>query len=201
MKSENYLPLTRKQLGEIVECYATVFPGWQLVNGLVFARTHGPIVQHVGIDTLGYKAYRPWSGIGALALPTVSMLYQLLEPKQREVELRQHPAEWKAIVAAMEQQFSPLIRKPLDLREVRALCEQAARESTNDLCMLAILQAYLGDKEQALVCCEKMQTLPPATLAPVPEWEQRHKEFGRQLRAAIETGRERQFLETPSTPV
>lgn len=58
MKTENYLPLTKKQLGEIVECYTSVFPDWELVNGQVFARTHGPIVQHVGIETLRYKAYR-----------------------------------------------------------------------------------------------------------------------------------------------
>ena len=38
MKTENYLPLTNKQLSEIVECYATAFPGWQLVDGQVFAR-------------------------------------------------------------------------------------------------------------------------------------------------------------------
>ena len=54
------------------------------------------------------------------------------------------------MVAAMEQQFRPLIRKPMDLREVKRLCEQEARESTNDLCMLAILNAYLGEREQAL---------------------------------------------------
>lgn len=99
-------------------------------------------------------------------------------------------------MAAMEEQFRPSIRKPLDLREVKSLCEQAARESTNDLCMLAILNAYLGDKEQALSCCERMQTLPPPTLAPRLDWEQRHKEFGRQLRQAIEAGNERQFLDT-----
>ncbi len=196
MKPENYMPLTKKQLSEVVDCYAATFSGWQLINGLVFARTHGPIVQHVGIDTLSYKAYRPWSGIRATALPTVRMLHQLLDVKHRQVELRAHPTRWKDIVEAMEQQFRPPIRKPLDLREVRGLCEQAAKESTNDLCMLAILHAYLGEKEQALSCCERMQTLPPPTLAPRLDWEERHKEFGRELRRAVEAGNERQFLDT-----
>lgn len=196
MKTDKYLPLTKKQLGEIVECYTTVFPDWELVNGQVFARTHGSIVQHVGIETLRYKAYRSWSGIAALPLPTVRMLHQFLDIKHRQVELRAHPTTWKAIVAAMEQQFQPPIRKPLDLQEVKELCEQQAKESTNDLCMLAILNAYLGEKEKALACCERMQTLAPPTLAPRLDWEERHREFGRQLRQAIEAGNERQFLDT-----
>jgi hypothetical protein len=124
------------------------------------------------------------------------MLHQFLDVKHRQSLLREHPTKWKGMVAAMEQQFRPPIRRPLDLREVKELCEQQARESTNDLCMLAILNAYLGDREEALACCERMQTLPPPTLAPRLDWEERHKEFGRQLRQAIEAGKERQFLDT-----
>jgi hypothetical protein len=193
------LPLTKRQFAEIVHCYATVFPGWDLINGQVFARTHGPIVQYVGIETLCSGAYRPWSGIRCLPLPTVRMLHQHLDVKHRQVSLREHPSKWKGVLAAMEQQFRPSIRKPLDLREVKGLCEREARESTNDLCMLAILNTYLDEKEQALSHCERMQTLPPPTLAPRLDWEERHKEFGRQLRHAIEAGNERQFLDAAST--
>ena len=200
-KIERYLPMTKKQLAEIVECYATVFQGWELVNGQVFRRTHGPIVQHAGIEQLRYKAYRPWSGIRALPLPTVSMLHQFLDIKHKHVEFRAHPTKWQSVVTAMEQQFRPPIRKPLALGEIKELCEKALREnedreSTRSLCMLAILNAYLGEKEQALSCCERMQTLPPPTLAPRLDWEQRHKEFGRELRGAIEAGNEREFLAT-----
>ena len=98
----------------------------------------------------------------------------------------------------MEQQFQPPIRKPLNLQEVIALCEQKAKDSTNDLCMLAILDAYVGEKEKALSCCERMQALPPPALAPRLDWEERHKEFVRQLRQAIEAGNERQFLDLAS---
>jgi hypothetical protein len=196
MKPENYLPLTKRQLGEIVECYAPVFPGWKLVDGQVFVRMHGPIVQHVGIEALRYNAYRSWSGIAALPLPTVRMLHQVLDVKHRQIEFRDHPTKWKGMVAAMEQQFRPPIREPLDLREVKELCEQHAGESTNDLCMLAILNAYLGEKEKALACCERMQILAPPAVAPRLDWEKRHKEFGCQLRHAIEAGNERQFLDT-----
>lgn len=190
------LPLTKKQLKEVIKCYALVFPGWELINEQVFARAQGPIVQHVGFESLRSGAYRPWSGIRTLPLPTVRMLHQFLDIKHRQILLREHPTKWKGIVAAIEQQFYPLVRKPLDLREVRGLCEKTAKDSTNDLCMLAILHAYLGEKEQALSCCDRMQTLPPPTLAPRLDWEERYKEFGLQLRRAIETGDEHHFLET-----
>jgi hypothetical protein len=123
------------------------------------------------------------------------MLHQLLDIKHREVELRAHPREWKHIITAMEVQFRPLIRKPLDLPEIKDLCEQAARPSTNDLCMLAVLNAYLGNHEEALSFCERIQSLPPPPLAARLDWEQRHKAFGLQLQQAITSGEARQFLD------
>ena len=193
-------PLTKKQLAKIVECYATVFPGWGIVNGQVFARTSGPICQLVGIEVLRSGGYRPWAGIRALPVSDVRMLHQFLDIKHRQILPRQHPVLWTSVVAAMEHQFRPSIRKPLDLRELKELCEQEARPSTNDLCMLAILNAYIGERQQARTCCEEMEKVGPPTLAPRLDWEARHLEFGRQLKNAIEAGTERQFLETCSTP-
>jgi hypothetical protein len=191
-------PLTKKQLGEIVECYATVFPDWEIVNGQVFARTLGPIRQLVGIEALRSGAYRPWAGIRAVSLQDVRMLHQFLDIKHVQILPRQHPTMWKSVVAAMEQQFRPSIRKPLDLREIMRLCEQEARATTNDLCMLAILSACLGEKEQALSFCEQMQKVGAPTLAPPQDWESRHLEFGGQLRQAIEAGQQQEFLATAS---
>jgi hypothetical protein len=76
---------------------------------------------------------------------------------------------------------------------------QQARPMTNDQCMLAILHAYLGERDAALACCDRMQTLPPPTLAPRLDWEERHKEFGRELRRAVEAGKEREFLDYMTT--
>jgi hypothetical protein len=188
-------PLTKKQLAEIVECYATVFPDWEIVNGQVFARTFGPVCQLVGIEALRSGAYRPWAGIRAVPVPDVRMLHQFLDIKHVQILPRQHSAMWKDVVAAMEEQFRPSIRKPLDLREIKGLCEQEARPMTNDLCMLAILSAYLGERAEALSFCEQMETVGPPTLAPRLDWERRHLEFGRELRQAIEAGNERPFLE------
>jgi hypothetical protein len=190
------LPLTTKQLAEIVECYARVFEGWEIVNRQIFSRRQGPIVQYVGFESLRSGAYRPWSAISALPLYTVRMLHQFLDIKHREVLFREHSNQWRDIVVAMEQQFRPSIREPLNLSDIQAMCEQQARESTNDLCMLALLNAYRGNKEQAVSYCERMQELPPPALAPRLDWEQKHKEFGHQLLQAIKAGNERQFLGT-----
>ncbi|MCD4825804.1 MAG: hypothetical protein K8S55_14520 [Phycisphaerae bacterium] len=191
-------PITKKQLREIVQCYAAVLPEWEIVGGDSMVRSEGPVTQQIGFESLRSGAYRPAMGIRALPLPTVAMLHQFLDIKHRETFLREHPSRWENVATAMEQQFRPSIRKPLDLREVKILCEQEAGESTNDLCMLAILSAYLGDSEEALSYCDRMQALSPPALAPQLEWEQRHKEFGRQLREAIQAGNERQFLDTVS---
>ena len=55
--------------------------------------------------------------IWALPLPTVAMLHQFLDVKHEQVLPRQHPVRWKGVVAAMEEQFQPSIRKALDLRQ------------------------------------------------------------------------------------
>jgi len=102
---------------------------------------------------------------------------------------------FKAIVTAMETQFRPPIRKPLDLGEIQKLCVKAAQDSTNDLLILAVLNASLGKKKDALACCERMQTLPAPMLAPRLDWEAGHKQFGLQLMAALNAGTEHQYLE------
>jgi hypothetical protein len=189
-------PLTNKQLFEIVACYAAEFSDWKIINKQVFARICGPIVQHIGFETLRSGAYRPWSALGCLPLPNISMFYQLLDVKHRVVLIYEHTTKWRGIINAMEQQFQPPIRRPLDLREVKVLCEQEARGCTNDLCMLAVLHGYLGEAEKALSCCERMQLVGPSALAPRQHWEQRHREFGRRLQQEIEAGNERRFLDT-----
>ena len=95
----------------------------------------------------------------------------------------------------MEEQFRPAIRKPIDLAEVTRLCEAEARDATNDQTMLAILYAWQGRKIEALNACERMQSSPLATIAPMPEWEELMKAFGGDLAQAIHAGTEREFLE------
>jgi hypothetical protein len=187
--------LSEKELETIYADYVAVFPDWQKLPGQLIARTFGPIIQHIGLEPLQSGEYRPWSGIRCLPRPAVRMLHQFLDVKHRQASLREHPRMFKNMVSAMERQFLPSIRKPLDLGEVRTLCEKAARNSTNDVCMLAVLNAYLGKKRGALDCCERMQTLPAPTLAPRLDWEAGHKQFALQLMSALNAGTEFQYLE------
>ncbi len=196
--------LTRKELTEIVRCYANVFPEWKIVGGNRLVRTNAIILQQIGFESLRYGAYRPVALIQVLPLPFLSMLHQELDIKHREIERREHPLMWQKVVAAMEQQFQPSIRKPLDLREVRDLCEQAnkviaesrGRECIYNLCMLSILNAYLGEREQALSYCQQMKDVPPPDSRTLFDWEISCLEFGNKLHKAIENGNERQFLDT-----
>lgn len=188
------LPISKVQLTNVVKHYATVFPGWEMFAGVGFFRTEGPIRQQIGFEALPSGAYRPSCGIRALPLPTARMLFRHLDVRHRQVLFRQHESRWKDIVAAMEQQFMPAIRKPIDLEEVAELCEREARNATNDLAMLAILYAWLGRKDEAIRCCESLEHAPPPALAPRLDWETRHIEFSRALAKAISTGTECSFL-------
>lgn len=198
-KHRRYLSMTRKERREVLQCYAAAFPDWKVILDGRIVRTHGPIMQQIGFEALSRWAYRPHVVIWALALPTVAMLHQWLDIKHRDIGMREHPHKWNDVVIAMEQQFRPCMRKPLDLWEVAELCKQEVLERTNDLCMLAILNAYLGENEQALSYCERIQAAPLPTLPPPlkasPAWERQRREFGLRLKEAIEQGKAREFLE------
>jgi hypothetical protein len=62
--------------------------------------------------------------------------------------------------------------------------------------MLAVLYAWLGRDAEALDCCERMQHCPLPTLAPMPEWEDAMRTFGRALAKAVGAGTAREFLES-----
>jgi hypothetical protein len=134
-------------------------------------------------------------GVRPLPLPTIATLGQFLDIKHRGTLLRQHADRWRSVVAAMEQQFRPSVRAPLDLLEVRDQCEEWSLAQAADFCILGILSAYVGDRQKALWYCERIGTAAPPTLAPQPEWERSYIAFGRELSAAIEAGNERQFID------
>jgi hypothetical protein len=97
----------------------------------------------------------------------------------------------------MEGQFRPLVRKPLDLLDVKALCEKSAQETSNDLCMLAILNSFLGNTQEAVALCKRVQEVPPPRIAPSLDYEEKRKGFARSLLTALSAGKERAFLSGP----
>jgi hypothetical protein len=198
---KKYAPITNGQLKAVVSEYAARFPEWPIfADGAAFVRCSGPIRQMIWFQKMSFAAYRPTHGIRSLVLPEayIRMLPQVLDVKHREVEHRWHDRKFADTLAAMEQQFRPDIRKPLDIAEVLALCEAEAAtmpDTTNDMTMLAILHAWLGHDAEAFDCCERMQHCPLPKLAPMPEWEEAMRAFGRDLAKAVQAGSARAFLE------
>ena len=200
---QRYSPMTKGQLKAVIADYAARFPDWMPVHkGMAIVRNSGPIQQMVWFQKMSSAAYRPTHVINSTALSMPRMLSQMLDVKHREVEHRLHEQKFANTLAAMEQQFQPDIRKPLDMENVLELCEAAARQdSTNDLAMLAILYAWLDRKPEALDACARMQSTVPPTLAPISEWEAEMKAFGRSLALAVEAGTAQEFLELAAEEV
>lgn len=191
--------ITKAQLAKIAKCYSDVFPDWEFLDGSRLVRICFPIIQQIGFEATSSGSYRPATQIRALPLPTIRMLPQFLDAKHCQIHLREHLSKWESVVTAMEQQFLPSIRKPMDLREIEKLCEQAAHEKTKDYSMLAILNAWLGEREKAILYCQRVQTVPPLRPDPRPEWELEQQDFCRKLHQAIEAGSGRQFLENATS--
>jgi hypothetical protein len=196
---QRYAPMTKVQLKTVIAEYAACFPDWELIHGgMAFVRNSGPIQQMIWFQKMSSAAYRPTHVINTTALSMPRMLTQMLDVKHREIEYRLHEQKFDNTLAAMEQQFRPDIRKPLEIAELLVLCEAEARsmpDTTNNMAMLAILNAWLGRDAEALDCCERMQHCPLPKLAPIPEWEEAMRAFGRDLAKAVEAGAAREFLE------
>lgn len=181
--------------------YATHFPEWSLYSdGTAFLRELGPVRQMIWFQALLTGDYRPMHGISSLALPEahIRMLPQMLDVRNRESNLEQHASRMPGILAAIEWQFRPDVRKPLDITDVLELCEAEActmQDTTNNMTMLAILSAWLCRDAEALGYCERMQHCSPPSLVPMPEWEDAMRTFGRDLTEAIESGHGKAFLE------
>jgi hypothetical protein len=93
----------------------------------------------------------------------------------------------------MEQQFRPSIRHPIDVVEVLRLCESQARETVNDWAMLAILNAWLGRRDQALSYCSRVQSGSPLMVTPV---DSEIKAFCDSLAGAVTKGTASDFLQS-----
>lgn len=198
---QRYTPMTKGQLKAVVSEYAARFPEWAIfVDGAAFVRRCGPIQQMIWFQKMSSAAYRPTHGMSSLVLPKahIRMLPQVLDVKHREVEHRLHDRKFADTLAAMEEQFRPEIRMPLDIAEVLVLCDAEAAampDTTNNMAMLAILNAWLGRDAEALDCCERMQHCPLPKLAPMPERNEATRAFGRDLAKAVQAASAREFLE------
>lgn len=205
--------LSRKQGDQFLVDYATAFPDWMRYADefcLGLWRACGPARQNIWFGATSIGTYRLSHDVSVFIpplrasgneMPWVAMLPQLMGHqvglRLQHIRASEHSARWREAVSAIEQQFRPDIRKPLDLKEITSLCEAEEREwSQNDLVMMAILYAWQGERDEARQRCIRLQSVPaPHEVPEMVAWHHEMLAFGLSLLRAIEAGTEHEFLE------
>jgi hypothetical protein len=193
---------------DFLKCFAdyrAAFPDWDVKQQVILARAHGPIEQHIAFEALRANSYRPayrpscsiqvlGAGIG------FQLLFSFLDIKHREVYPRDHEAKFPNVLKAMEEQFQPCIRKPLDVADVIQLAEEqveAGGAGNIQYCSgLATLNAHAGNKERALFWCTQVEEQLNHLGREPADWELQGAKYARQLAEAIRAGEQRAFLRT-----
>lgn len=193
-------PLTKKELKEYFQVYRDAFAEWEADVPYSLTRTCGPITQVIGFQSLSYGAYRPMCGVEVTGPPDggSSVLPQMLDVKHRQVERRQHATEWPKVLRAIEEQFVPDVRKPLDVVEVLQLAEEEAEKGANGRYFngVAALSAFVGQDDRAIEWCNRAEASfnEFGQAMPCPDWMLKQAAFSRNLREAIQSGRGKEFL-------
>lgn len=192
--------MTKAQLRGLFKDYRSAFPEWSVEHDIVLTRTLGPVKQNIGFQALRDGAYRPSNSIHIAGAPGVGQLiFQFLDIRHREVSPREHPTMWPGIVKAMEDQFLPDIRKPLELSQVLQISENWVKREdceTPKLCStLATLSAHLGDLDRSQKWCDRSNALLASMGRDLVDWELRLFTFNNQLKNAIYSGTFRSFLQ------
>jgi hypothetical protein len=192
--------LTKKQLVEFFQPYKEAFPDWAVEHDVTLTRTHGPVKQAIHFQALRSGAYRPSHAVDILLrVPDgCSILHKHLDVRHREVLPRDHATKWPLVLKAMEEQFAPSIRQPLDVTETLRLAEEeAARDRIDNINYstgLAVLNAYFGHTERALYWCGRVEETAANLGRPLGDWEVRKRRYALELQQAVKTGKEQEFL-------
>lgn len=198
-----------RRLREIAEDYATAFPGWSFYKDDFFFglwRSSGPIRQNIWFGVMSDGEYRLSHDVTAFVphlqaignvKPWVGMLPQFLSIRDglQSISPSRHAARWRDAVAAMDREFKPSLREPLDLAKIVEMCiaETLGYWGENNLAMVAILNASMGRTDEARQCCIRLQSLERSD-DDMLDWQRAMKAFGLDLLKAIEAGEEEQFL-------
>jgi hypothetical protein len=197
-------PLTKRQLVGYFNDYRDAFPDWNVEHDVVFARSQGPVKQHVAFEALRSGAYRPSCSVEILVTPGVRVLTRFLDIKHREVLPREHATKRSLVLNAMEDQFQPPIRKPLDVAEVLRLAEEEVVrdriDKTHHSVALAALNAYVGKLDRATWWCDRVAVQLAALGREPADWELEHAAYVQQLRQAITGGQAPAFLQARLAP-
>lgn len=192
--------LTRAQLIEYFNVYRDAFPDWDVEHRVVLTRSLGPVKQFIALESLRSGAYRPSNSIDIVGPADGSqILFMYLDVKHREVFPREHETKAPLVIKAMEEQFVPRVREPLDLRCVLQFAEEwhAGGEvgNANGFSGLATLNAYIGNRDRALWWCDRFDVLLASIGREPADWEERKAAYVERLREAIEVGHEQVFLQ------
>jgi hypothetical protein len=186
--------LTKRQLIEFLQPYREAFPDWAVGHDVMLTRSNGPLKQSINFQTLGSGAYRPSQAINIL-LPVpdgCTVLHRFLDVKHREVLARQHAAKWPLVLKAMEEQFMPPIREPLEVVRTLRMAEAGAdRDQIDNISYttaLAALNAYVGNVERSLYWCDRVEQRAAHLGRPIANWETRKKCYIVELRQALKAG-------------
>lgn len=196
-------PLTKKQLKVYFEDYRTAFPDWSVEHEVVLVRSRWPLVQRISFEALRSGAYRPSCSVEAAIVPGVRILHRFLDVKHRQVNPLGHASRWRGVVAAMEEQFQPPIRTPLEVAEVLQLAEEEVSrdkiDNPNHFSVLAALNGFTGDTKRAAWWCTRVEDWMTRAETPVWDWALQRARYTRGLWKAIEEGRQSEFFETVSS--
>lgn len=192
-------PLTDRELVKYFGVYRDAFPDWDVEHKVVLTRASGPISQRISFQALRSGAYRPSCSIWVAGPPERSqLLWQFLEKSLEQVDRRQHDTKWPLMLKAMEEQFVPRVREPLNIAEVfRLAAEQAERDGIQNIRYfngLATLSVHLGQTKNALQWCDRAEASLEKNGCDPAEWDLSQVGFTHQLRDALNSDRAPEFL-------
>jgi len=194
-------PMTKRELADCFQVYRQAFPEWTVEHDVVLSRSNGPIKQYIAFEALRAGSYRPSCSVEVAGTPErIQLLFQFLDIKHRDVLPREHPTKWPKVLKAMEKQFRPSLRKPLEVDDVIRLAEEEVErdgiDNVNYFTGLAVLHAHAENVQRALFWCDLIEHQVTVKGGNATEWEMRLAEFTCGLREALRSGKERAFLRT-----
>jgi hypothetical protein len=191
--------MTKAQLVGYFRDYRAVFPEWSVKHDVVLCRSTGPVEQQIGFQALRSGGYRPSHSVDVAGGPDGGqVLFQFLDVRHCQILPREHAAKWPLVVRAMEDQFLPALREPLEPTEVLRLGEESVERGEADSSVvfssLAALSAHLGELDKSLKWCDRSDSRLASMGRELADWELRLASFNQQLRQAVQVGRTGEFL-------
>lgn len=185
--------ITKQQLRSIVADYAAVLP-WSHLVPEALVRSCGPFLQAITFERLSGGDYRPMNFVQVLVAPDdgkrgrVDFLAQTLQQSPHVLSLRSHHERMPAMVRAMEVEFVPAIREPLDVEQTLRLCEESAVPTCAQVYAMAAVNAYLGRYDTAQAWCDRFDAAVNRLCLPWQDWQFQQKAFLSTLQEWIADG-------------